>query len=402
MYMELHPDDENDFIQGLGYAIVDLVSDIPSIMMHHYDYDLHLKNELFATFETSMDYEQYSKYYDKNIEQIMVREKITHRSFKCINDQFDHFPANQAQIHYLKNVPQPAQKTEEWYVFRKQHLTGSNIWKVFGTDASVRQLIYEKLAPSDNHSSSSKASLGDTPLNWGHKYEPLTNQFYEYYNDVTVEEFGCIPHATIPFLAASPDGIVTSDKNNGRMLEIKNVVSREITQTPKMEYYIQMQLQMEVCNLDECDFVETKFVEYDTVEDFEKDKYKIEKGMIMVLIQDNQTLLYEYSPLFENRRTTLDAFIQSVYDKYHLNMDTMEHNGIRWFRNVYWKLDKYSCVYVPRSKAWFQEALPKIQDCWDIIEKERVEENAYLKYKPRSREPKDSENKVLQLINLND
>jgi hypothetical protein len=122
----------------------------------------------------------------------------------------------------------------------------------------------------------------------------------------------------------------------------------------------------------------------------------------MVLIQDNKTLLYEYSPLFENRRTRLDLFIQSVYDKYHLNMDTMEHNGVRWFRNVYWKLDTYSCVYVPRSKAWFQEAFPKMQECWNTIEKESNEENAYLKYKPRSREPKDVENKVLQLINLND
>ena len=45
-------------------------------------------------------------------------------------------------------------------------------------------------------------------------------------NDVKVEEFGCIPHETIPFLAASPDGIVTSNKLNGRMIEIKNVVSR--------------------------------------------------------------------------------------------------------------------------------------------------------------------------------
>lgn len=402
MYMELSSEDENDFIQGLGYAIVELVSDIPAIMMHHYDYDLHLKNELFSSFEGIMDYDLYSKYYDQHIEQIISREHITYRSFKHINDQFDHYPSNHTQIHYLKNVPQPAQKTEEWYTFRKQHLTGSNIWKVFGTDSSVRQLIYEKLAPSDNNASSSKSSLGDTPLNWGHKYEPLTNQLYEYYNDVTVEEFGCIPHASIPFLAASPDGIITSDKNNGRMIEIKNVVSREITQTPKMEYYIQMQLQMEVCNLDECDFVETKFVEYDNVDDFEKDKYKIEKGMIMVLIQDNKTLLYEYSPLFENRRTRLDLFIQSVYDKYHLNMDTMEHNGVRWFRNVYWKLETYSCVYVPRSKAWFQEAFPKMQECWNTIEKERNEENAYLKYKPRSREPKDVENKVLQLINLND
>ena len=31
---------------------------------------------------------------------------------------------------------------------------------------------------------------------------------------------------------------------DGRMLEIKNPTTREITQVPKMEYYIQMQLQI--------------------------------------------------------------------------------------------------------------------------------------------------------------
>ena len=121
-------------------------------------------------------------------------------------------------------------------------------------------MIYEKLAP--NSSSTSKSSLGDNPLNWGHKYEPLSNALYERYNDVVVDEFGCIPHDSIAFLAASPDGIVTSKKNNGRMVEIKNVVSRVITQTPKMDYYIQMQIQMETCNLEQCDFVEIKTILY--------------------------------------------------------------------------------------------------------------------------------------------
>ena len=45
------------------------------------------------------------------------------------------------------------------------------------------------------------------------------------------------------------------------MLEIKNIVNREINGIPKKEYWIQMQLQMEVCDLGECDFLETRFKE---------------------------------------------------------------------------------------------------------------------------------------------
>ena len=55
------------------------------------------------------------------------------------------------------------------------------------------------------------------------------------------------------------------------MLEIKNPTSREITGIPKEDYWIQMQLQMETCNLNECDFLETVFKEYETEEEFMAD-----------------------------------------------------------------------------------------------------------------------------------
>ena len=44
-------------------------------------------------------------------------------------------------------------------------------------------------------------------------------------------------------LGASPDGINTDKTSQlyGRMLEIKNIVNREINGIPKSEYWIQMQ-----------------------------------------------------------------------------------------------------------------------------------------------------------------
>ena len=73
------------------------------------------------------------------------------------------------------------------------------------------------------------------------------------------------------------------------MLEIKNIVNRTLSGIPKYEYWIQMQLQMEVCNLDYCDFLECKFIEYDTYEDYMKDgSYNetnnfMQKGIILVI-----------------------------------------------------------------------------------------------------------------------
>ena len=84
------------------------------------------------------------------------------------------------------------------------------------------------------------------------------------------------------FLGASPDGI-NNQKDSplfGRIFEIKNVYNRFINGIPKEEYWIQMQIQMENCNLDLCDFLETRFIEY-TENDFYKDTIHYYKGVIL-------------------------------------------------------------------------------------------------------------------------
>ena len=201
---------------------------------------------------------------------------------------------------------------------------------------------------------------------------------------MVVEEFGCIPHATIPFIAASPDGIVTSPKNNGRMVEIKNVVSRTITKIPKMEYYIQMQLQMEVCGLNHCDFLETKFIEYESHEAFQADgtfqqtpslQYK---GIIIGFIV-NDSIQYEYAP-FQCTEEEFISWESHIMDKYAENT---------WLKNVYWKLDHVSCILVGRNKQWFQHTLHCLENIWDIIEKERIS-GKWIERKPKSNQRKRS------------
>ena len=395
----MNEEDKNNFYDSLQEVIQTIMENIDPLFYHDYKFDEYLKNEVFVHFDLVLEEDMFNTLYEEKVESIFLKNNWVKRSYLLSDARFDHTKDYSQQIQYLKSVPQPAQKTEEWYSFRKNHLTGSNIWKTLSSQSCINQLIYEKLAPSV--SGTKRNSLSESPLNWGHKYEPLTCLFYEYYNDVVVEEFGCIPHKTIPFLAASPDGIVTSPKNNGRMVEIKNVVSREITKIPKMEYYIQMQLQMEVCDLPDCDFVETKFVEYESENDFWKDKYNLKKGMIIVFVKDNESFLYEYAPLFHNTEKELDTFTKKTFEKYNLDCPQIETNGIRWFRTIYWKLDVYSCVYVPRNKMWFSKAFPKMKETWDLIEHELSDPNAYEKYKPKSKEKKENKDtKTNEIIEL--
>ena len=206
-----------------------------------------------------------------------------------------------ATLFKLQNIPQPEQRTPEWYVFRNSTLTASNIYKIFMSESTQSQLILEKCCPSDP--SKYKNNNLNSPMHWGQKYERVSVLYYEHLNNTKVSEFGCIPHRNYSYIAASPDGIICDENSNiyGRMLEIKNVVSREINGIPKTEYWIQMQIQMEVCDLNECDFLETKFLEYCDIDEYKEDyitniSSNVHCGFIMQFSINNEDVHYEYPP----------------------------------------------------------------------------------------------------------
>ena len=53
----------------------------------------------------------------------------------------------QEKIDYLRSIPQPEQRTPEWYSFRHNLITASNAYKAFESQSTVNQLIYEKCQP---------------------------------------------------------------------------------------------------------------------------------------------------------------------------------------------------------------------------------------------------------------
>jgi putative phage-type endonuclease len=304
--------------------------------------------------------------FDNNINTILVKCNFIRYEewYKSIIN------VNPLIIEQLSSIKQPEQKTTEWYLFRHDHITASNAWKALSTQSTKNQLIYEKCLPinSDKY----KPSLNENSLTWGHKYEPLSSAIYEFKMKAHIKEFGCIEHPVYNFLAASPDGIVVSENNYGRMIEIKNVVSRVIDGIPKKEYYIQMQLQMEVCNLDECDFVETKFIEYDGYQDYVEDNAEV-KGIILSFIGEHG-YIYKYMP-FNKTLEEIDIWMEEI------KQSTPAH----WFKNIYWKLDVFSCVLVKRNKEWFNCAINPLKEIWDIICMER-QNGEYLKRAPKKKE----------------
>jgi putative phage-type endonuclease len=353
---------------------------IHELMHSHFDYDVFYNDEAEEEMEDIIDHAKLD----------FFKEYMPIRSYpnSIILKHPDHKYVTK-QLNFLRNKPQPAQRTKEWYEFRHNLITASNAYKAFENQNVKNQLIYEKcqhLNPDlyvnddecNEHDNDVKkihvVQMVNTnsTLHWGQKYEPLSVKIYEHMYQTKIEDFGCIQHEKYMFLGASPDGINVDIKSEryGRMLEIKNIVNREIDGIPKKEYWIQMQLQMEVCDFDECDFLETRFVEYTDPISFYNDNVKdpvCGKGVIMHFHTKEGKPFYKYKPFDIIEPKDIDKWEEDMVDLYQ-----SQEYGYMWIKNIYWKLDQLSCVLVCRNKRWFQDNIPELQEMWNIIEKERV------------------------------
>ena len=390
--VEENLNDIEDLKESILYFIDEFINSNIELYMEKsfeniiYDYILTLSQSLYCDVGNmeAIIKESIDMYFSFNIK----------RSYKNININIK---PNVSKIDKLlesyKDMEQPEQKTPEWYNFRWNLLTASSIWKALDTDSNRNNLILGKCEPI-NKKKFNSVNI-NSPFHNGHKYEPLSTMIYEYDNNTIIGEFGCIRHPTIPFLGASPDGINIKRDSllYGRALEIKNPVNRELTGIPKKDYWIQMQLQMEVWDLEEVDFFETSFKEYENEEEFKNDgkflrtKLNQRKGVI-VQFYDGKKPIYKYPPIDINEKD-FNIWYEKCLD---------ENTNINWITNIYWYLKEYSCVTVPRNKMWFASALPKFKETWDTILKERKE--GYEHRKPNKKKKKKKENKTNNISDM--
>jgi hypothetical protein len=275
------------------------------------------------------------------------------------------FTADPTAIERLDNHVCHPQGTPGWFMDRYTLISASTAWKAITSEASLRALIREKLV-MPQPGMKDPAANPSSPLHWGKRYEPISTALYSLWFDVEVNEYGCIRHPDYPFLGASPDGVVsTFGPYYGRMLEIKNVVNRELTGIPKREYWIQMQLQMEACNLPLCDFLECQFVEYPTWNEakadgtFDRTADGKPKGALLMLFDTvSQRIRYFYPPLA----------ITELADYESWEKETRAANPqMEWMQRIWWRLENYSLVTVERHRGWFNSVLWRFEHAWNEI-----------------------------------
>ena len=258
------------------------------------------------------------------------------------------------QVIKIANEPQPEQRSPEWYLMRESMVTASDWGTILGENhyAKSESVLLKKCDPN-------APFISNDAMKWGIKYEAVAVQIYEHRNKTKVLEFGCLRHPIYSFLGASPDGIT----EDGTMVEIKCPSSREITGEPPSYYWCQVQGQLEVCELDRCDFLECNIKEYIDESDYDNDNFYHtngnEKGVVAEFFKiSDKTFFFEYSPV---------GIIGNELTQWKGEMENKYSGNICFAAFSYWYLERVSCVPIYRNQEWFYKALPQLNDFWNKV-----------------------------------
>jgi hypothetical protein len=201
------------------------------------------------------------------------------------------------------------------------------------------------------------------PFDWGIRFEPVVKIILEERWGAKILEAGRLLHPTDSLLAASPDGLIIDAADParvGRLLEIKCPITREINETIPFDYWCQMQIQMEVTGIDECEYVEVKL-----------DSITSKRADLSGMIPDGCIWLFQNS-------TTCEM----MYAYTEEQKATCEHLDL--IETIPWRLNKIFTKTVTRDRAWFQGTASMRQQFWETVQKVRTGELvAFESKKPR-------------------
>jgi putative phage-type endonuclease len=281
------------------------------------------------------------------------------------------------KVKRLLELELPEQRTEAWYLQRLKRLTASEVSScLFKTENVCKRYIekynikmkfnpniginpYEKLEDYIIKKCKSSYELVPFPNSdatlWGKKYEPVATRLYTLKTGQKVHEFGLVPHHSLEWLAASPDGIT----NDGTMLEIKCPMSRKIdTSIPPFYYWIQTQIQLETCDLDKCDFFECEIKEISEKEFFDLDETK-DYGIILKYPQTQEQIKEK-------------ADFQLIYPP---DTDFTKDEWIDWANKtnpgnlikIYYIISKWNITTIDRDQEWFNDVKEELKNVWNKI-----------------------------------
>lgn len=268
--------------------------------------------------------------------------------------------ASPATIAALLAAASTGQRTPEWYAEAMDLLTASELGNLFKSPRTRALMVMSKTAPP-THSSSARPvdSSFMTAFDWGIRFEPVVKALYELRHLSTVAEVGRLRHRTLARCAASPDGIVHAGPRAGRLLEIKCPVTREPGATVPDDYYAQIQQQLEVCDLELCDYVEVKFrAPYSSSASMAAHGPVLEGmyGVIWRLDREDSMGVTTSRYLYETPGILPETPTETLMDG-EVIMERVVYEVITWNE-----------ITVRRNRDWWTAVMPKIDAFWADVE----------------------------------
>lgn len=305
-----------------------------------------------------------------------VRQVIAELFPKWYGDHYYEFEDRDHSdyVKQLLEIPQPVQRSSEWYALRMNSIGASESGTLFRVNPyeTYSNLLIKKCGY--------EAPFFSKYTQHGVMFEPVVQDYYGMINGCELHEFGSLIHRQIPYISASPDGITPK----GVMVEIKVPPKREITGIPPIYYWCQMQQQMQVCDLYHVDFVECQFKQFDTWGEFENDydnpAYHA-KGIVMeYYIPLSENPRYEYSPIHVQTMKELDEW----YDTKLSEVTDREKSGeVQTHSFRFWAMTTYSCCPIWRDDDWWKMNQHAYHTFWQQVEHHR--KNGYEHLIPKKK-----------------
>ena len=297
--------------------------------------------------------------------------------------------ADPDSILRLQQLPQSAQKSAQWHNESLNLLTGHEFGSVcYGTLRGKEAVMAKKCGVPvviNEHEQETHSQIVFTysedgklsPFKWGWRFEPVVRDLYErcWAEGSVFDGLGRIRHPVLPRLAASPDGLITSGPRSGRLIEIKSPITREITGIIPDDYYCQMQLQAEVCDVEAVDYIEMRFtailLKPDTANPTYSDAMCAKNpwmGKICVVANavaegealNPETYTYAYSPLFPSDKA---GFTECC-----AWLPTLDSGKIILEESIWYVYD-YFTTTLPRNRRWWADVgYPAYVDFWRDVD----------------------------------
>lgn len=305
----------------------------------------------------------------------------------------DSLVPNYEAVARLPTAPQTPQKTATWHKESFNMLSGHEFGGILiGGPAEKEKAIMNKCIESAHSKAAAAdaAANGDiaesctvfitpedgklSPFRWGWRFEPVARDvFQQHFAEAPVNDtLGRVKHPYLPRLGASPDGLIMGGKRAGRLVEIKCPISRAITGEIPERYWIQMQLQAEVCDVSAIDYIEISFgtCALSAIDKYQDDCLSSKLpyiGKIFVFAPyidaPYNTYSYVYSPLFDATPEGLVACCDWM---------PSDDSGVILETAIWWIKDYYETTVLRNTRWWESVGKPAYEMFWKKVDNARL------------------------------